>query len=41
LPDGQQGDHQFPGVVVECAAKLRDQQAAEGMRNRRRLIGYG
>ncbi len=31
LPDGQQGDHQFPRVVVERAEELRDQQAADGM----------
>jgi hypothetical protein len=33
LPDGQQGDHQLPGVVVERAEELRDQQAAKGMRS--------
>ena len=32
LPDGQQGDHQFPGVVVERAEELRDQESAERMR---------
>jgi hypothetical protein len=31
LPDGQQGDHELPGIVVERAEELRDEQAAERM----------
>ncbi len=34
LPDGEQGHHQLPGVVVECPAELRDQEAAKGMGDR-------
>ena len=33
LPDTQERHHQFPSVVGERAAKLGDQQAAEGMGN--------
>ena len=31
LPDGQQGHHELPGVVIERAEELRDKEAAEGM----------
>jgi len=33
LPDSQQGNHEFPGVVVERAEELRDEEASERVRS--------
>ena len=34
LPNGQQGHHQLPGIVVECPAELRNQEAAKRIGHR-------
>ena len=31
LPDGEKRDHQLPGIVIERAAKLGDEQSAQWM----------
>jgi hypothetical protein len=35
-----QGDHELPGVVVERAEELGDEQAAKGMRNRAGICSF-
>ena len=34
MPDGEQGDHELPGIVIERAEELGKEKVAKGVRNR-------